>query len=157
MPAVHGTGADIIHHTGVHGATAHGITTHGTAVHGHSVSVIMVVCMDIMTHGTTEAGTDGTGDGISDGIMAGITAVTIHGTITTITDGTTRHITTARHMDLVTSLPDPEDTRTDIPLQEPIQTAHRSEGTTPGSKAAKAYQRQEPQPQRAEVSEQAAA
>ena len=154
-----GIGAGTIHHIGAHGATDHGTTeagteapgttpagmTLGTTIHGTTADT-MEDGTDVTTHGIMEAGTDGT----TDGTVRGTTTIIITTTVGTI------H-TIIHHMAQVILLSEEADTKIDTTVQELTLTARRSEGTTASSKEVKAYLHQEPQPQRVEVSEQAAA
>ena len=157
--AVHGIGADTIHHIGVHGATVHGTTEAGTEATGTTPAGMT---LGTTIHGTTTRGT--TADTMEDGtvitthgITEATTAGTIHGTITTTTTtaGTTH--TTIHLMALVILPSEAEDTKTDTTARELIQTVHRSEKTTAQSLEHKAPRPQEHRQLYAEASERAAA
>lgn len=101
---VHGTGADIIVHTGAHGATVHtgdgditDITTLGIITHTITdpagtmaqVGTARIIMADGMTRGIMEVSMDGTTHGTMVDTMAGMTC----GHTTYITAGTTHTIT----------------------------------------------------------------
>ena len=95
MPAVHGTGAGIIHHIGILGASAHGTTEAGTEAAGTTPAgmTLGIITLGTAVHGTMEQVTtaDGT-DGIAAGTAHGITI------ITTIIMAGTAHTITIHHM-----------------------------------------------------------